>query len=184
MWARNRRRFDEWTQGQKWAAGQFEPRAWRSFWKRHALRPADRWLAGLVSSYQQSLESDKPDHSEAAARLMEVAATSRGCWSLILAQAQQEGFVRKTSDGQSLDLSPGVKELAKFLGRRSRPSPSNAERSSDTLDAYLRRRYGAQDADVRATASRHGGGAGQSDDEAQRDRLALAAHGPDGGTEP
>ncbi|MEE8075868.1 MAG: hypothetical protein V3T60_09625, partial [Candidatus Binatia bacterium] len=32
---------------------------WRSFWKRRALRPEDRWLAPVLDGYLDDLISDK-----------------------------------------------------------------------------------------------------------------------------
>ena len=43
----------------------------------------------------------------------ELAATARGCWMLILAEARDKGFVRDTPNGW--DLQPGMKELARFM---------------------------------------------------------------------
>jgi hypothetical protein len=88
---------------------------WRSFWKRHALRPEDRWLLPLVESYMVELESDKGDATAGERRLMEVAATARGVVLLILRHAADKGFVQSTVGG-GWALHEGVKELVRFMG--------------------------------------------------------------------
>jgi hypothetical protein len=87
---------------------------WRAFWKRHALRPADRWLLPLVAAYQAELEADKGDMTAGERRLMEVAATARGVVALILKHAAERGFIQTTENGWA--LHEGVKELVRFLG--------------------------------------------------------------------
>ncbi len=106
-------------------------RPWRAFWRRRALKMEDRWILPTLEGYAAGLASDKPGLSEAESRLIEVAQISRGASMLILAEAARSGFVRKV-DG-SWDLSPGAKELGKFLsveraslqtlglGRRAKP---------------------------------------------------------------
>lgn len=86
---------------------------WRSFWRRRALRAEDRWILPSLESYSTALASDKPGLTEAEARLIEVSQTARGAMMLILAEAARSGFIRR-KDG-TWDLSPGAKELAKFL---------------------------------------------------------------------
>ena len=104
---------------------------WRSFWRRRALKTSDRWILPTLESYSAGLASDKPGLSEAESRLIEIAQISRGASMLILAEAARSGFIEKAEG--SWDLSPGAKELAKFLsieraslqtlglGRRSKP---------------------------------------------------------------
>ncbi len=119
---------------------------WRSFWKRRALRPEDKWILPTLEGYASGLASDKPGLSEAEARLIEIAQISRGASMLILAEAARSGFIQK--ENGSWDLSPGSKELAKFLsieraslqtlglGRRAKPIQDlakqiQAERQAD-----------------------------------------------------
>lgn len=105
---------------------------WRSFWKRRALRAEDKWILPTLESYASGLASDKPGLTEAEARLIEIGQISRGASMLILAEAARSGFIVK--ENGSWDLSPGAKELAKFLsieraslqtlglGRRAKPA--------------------------------------------------------------
>ncbi len=87
--------------------------AHRAWWRRKALRKEDKWIVPSIERYIQGLRSDKPDASEAEQRLMEVSQISRGATMLILAEAARNGFIVK--DGTSWDLSPGAKDLPKFL---------------------------------------------------------------------
>ncbi len=91
-------------------------RPWEVFWRRRALRPADRWLVPLLETYAAGLINDKGGPAGIAngeARAVEIAQTARAAVMLILAQGVQQGFVR-TVDG-TWDLAPGAKELARFL---------------------------------------------------------------------
>ena len=88
-------------------------RPWRSFWRRRALGPADKWVAPMLDHYRAGLQSDKPDMSETAWRLAEIAMTARGCTMLILSQVREAGFIRTGEDGW--DLHPGAKELPRFM---------------------------------------------------------------------
>jgi hypothetical protein len=128
---------------------------WRSFWKRRALKPADKWVLGLLDEYAAGLASDKPDMSETERRTAQIAETARGCVALIFAEVRKSGFLRQDKDGW--DLQPGAKELARFLNleltalrmlgldRRQKQVPD--------LDMYLRERYGHQAADATADTS-------------------------------
>jgi len=105
--------------------------SWRSFWKRRALKTSDRWVLPVIEGYASGLASDKPGLTEAEARLIEIGQIARGASMLILAEAARSGFIVK--ENGSWDLSPGAKELAKFLsieraslqtlglGRRAKP---------------------------------------------------------------
>ena len=86
---------------------------WRSFWRRRALRVSDRWILPTLEQYSAGLSSDKPNLSEAEARIIELAQTARGATMLILAEAARSGFIIQGESGW--DLAPGAKELAKFL---------------------------------------------------------------------
>jgi hypothetical protein len=109
----------------------------RAWWRRKALRKEDKWIVPTIERYIQGLRSDKPDASEAEQRLMEVSQISRGATMLILAEAARSGFIMK--DGNTWDLSPGAKDLPKFLaierqalqtlglGRRARAIPMLSE---------------------------------------------------------
>lgn len=104
---------------------------WRSFWRRRALRAADKWVLPVIEQYASGLAADKPGLTEAEARLIEIGQISRGATMLILAEAARSGFIVK--ENGSWDLSPGAKELGKFLsieraslqtlglGRRAKP---------------------------------------------------------------
>jgi hypothetical protein len=86
---------------------------WRSFWRRRALKAEDRWILPVLEGYSGGLLSDRPDASEAERRCVEVAQIARGASMLILAEAARSGFI--TPKNGMWDLSPGAKELAKFL---------------------------------------------------------------------
>ena len=104
---------------------------WRAFWRRRALRKEDRWILPVLETYATGLAADKPNLTEAEARIIEIAQTARGSSVLILAEAARSGFTRKV-DG-TWDLSPGAKELSRFLsverqclqtlGLQRRPKP-------------------------------------------------------------
>lgn len=121
---------------------------WRSFWRRRALRPTDAWVASIVAQHLAGSESDKPDMTEGEKRMAEVAATARGCWTLVLSYCQRVGYVRRA--GSSWDLSPGAKELAKFLSveRQSLQALGLDRRQRPAMDlqTYLRERYAAKQA--------------------------------------
>ncbi len=119
---------------------------WRAFWRRRALKPEDKWILPTLERYAGGLASDKPGLSEAEARLIEIAQISRGATMLILAEAARSGFTKP--ERGSWNLSPGAKELAKFLaveraclqtlglGRRAKPIQDlakqiQAERQAD-----------------------------------------------------
>lgn len=86
---------------------------WRSFWKRRALRPEDKWILPTLEGYASGLASDKPNLTEAEARMIEIGQIARGASMLILAECARSGFILK-EDG-SWNLAPGARELAKFL---------------------------------------------------------------------
>ena len=88
-------------------------RPWRTFWRRRALRPEDRWILPTLERYPLGLLSDKPDASEAEKRCIEVAQIARGASMLILAEAARSGFIVKVGD--TWNLSPGAKDLPRFL---------------------------------------------------------------------
>lgn len=104
---------------------------WRSFWRRRALKASDRWVLPVIEGYASGLAADKPGLTAAEGRLIEIGQISRGATMLILAEAARSGFIVK--ENGSWDLSPGAKELAKFLsieraslqtlglGRRAKP---------------------------------------------------------------
>lgn len=88
---------------------------WRSFWRRRALRPDQRWLLPVLDGYQEQLLVDKPDCTAAERRLMELASTARGCTLLILDQVQRRGLLRPLDGTSNWDLSTGAKELKQFM---------------------------------------------------------------------
>ena len=87
--------------------------SWGVFWRRRALKAADRWILPVIENYASGLASDKPGLTQAEARLIEIGQIARGASMLILAEAARSGFVCK-EDG-SWNLAPGARELAKFL---------------------------------------------------------------------
>jgi hypothetical protein len=87
--------------------------AWRSFWKRKAVKPTHRWVLPFVDRYAETLASEKPGLTEAEHRVLEIAQISRGCSMLILAECASVGLIRRIGD--TWDLSPGAKELGKYL---------------------------------------------------------------------
>lgn len=87
---------------------------WRSFWRRRALKAEDRWILPVLEGYANGLLSDKPNATEGEQRCVEIGQIARGATMLILAEAARSGFVTKDKNG-TWDLSPGAKELAKFL---------------------------------------------------------------------
>lgn len=67
---------------------------WRSFWRRRALRPEDRWIEPILRDYSGALVADRggPDAmSGAEAHLIQIAQLARGCTMLILAEAATKG---------------------------------------------------------------------------------------------
>jgi hypothetical protein len=88
--------------------------AWGAFWRRRALKATDRWILPVIENYASGLASDKPLLTQAEARMIEIAQIARGASMLVLAECARSGFTRKV-DGGTWDLSPGAKELAKFL---------------------------------------------------------------------
>jgi len=86
---------------------------WRSFWRRRALKAADKWVLPMLESYSAGLVSDKPNLTQGEARMIEISQMARGATMLILAETARSGFIQKV-DG-TWDLAPGAKELGKFL---------------------------------------------------------------------
>ena len=88
-------------------------RPWNTFFRRKAVSSKNRWILRFLEVYAAGLASDKPGLTEAEARLIEIGQISRGATMLILAEVAASGFIVK--DGNSWDLSPGAKDLPKFL---------------------------------------------------------------------
>jgi hypothetical protein len=86
---------------------------WRTFWRRRALKPSHRWVLPVIERYGSSLANKSTELTQVEHRVIEVAQVSRGCAMLIMAECAESGLIRKTADGW--DLSPGAKELGKFL---------------------------------------------------------------------
>jgi hypothetical protein len=94
---------------------------WRVFWRKRALKPEDRWIVPFVERYMGDLESDKGGPESITAgekRMIEIASIARACTMLILQKANKHGFDRQL-DG-TWDLTPGLKELPKFLTAETR----------------------------------------------------------------
>jgi hypothetical protein len=92
------------------------------FWRRRALRKADRWILRMLSLYVDGLVADKGGPEQITSgqrRNIEIAQIARGASMLILAEIAGRGFIRE-SEGGTWDLAPGAKELAKFLAIEQR----------------------------------------------------------------
>jgi hypothetical protein len=117
---------------------------WRSFWRRRALRPADRWILPVLEGYALALSSDKPGMTETETLMAQNAQTARGAVMLILAEAARSGFTRQVEG--TWDLAPGAKELAKFLtaerGALQAIGLDRRTRPTQTLQGYLETSYG------------------------------------------
>ena len=87
---------------------------WRSFWKRRALRPADRWIAVEAARYRDGLLRDRPDPTEAESRAIELASEAKACRLLIWRSIQETGFTEQRDGG--LRLVPAAEALPKFIG--------------------------------------------------------------------
>lgn len=115
---------------------------WRAFWKRRALRPADKWISVEAMRYQDGLLRDRPDPTEAERRAIELASEAKACRLLIWTALRSQGFTEQHKDG--LRLVPAAEALPRFIGvelgalkllgleRRAKQVPS--------LDAYLETR--------------------------------------------
>lgn len=87
---------------------------WRAFWKRRALKPADRWIAVEAMRYLEGLLRDRPDPTEAERRAIELASEAKACRMLIWAALRTQGFTEPHKDG--LRLVPAADALPKFIG--------------------------------------------------------------------
>ena len=87
--------------------------SWRSFWRRRALKASDKWILPVLEGYAVALANEKPGLSEAERRVIEIGQIARGASMLILAECANSGFIHKANG--TWDLSPGAKELARFL---------------------------------------------------------------------
>lgn len=106
---------------------------WRSFWRRRALRPEDKWILPTLEGYASGLASDKPTLTEGEARMIEIGQIARGATMLILAECARSGFIEK--ENGSWNLSPGARELAKFLSvERSALQTLGLERRARPVD--------------------------------------------------
>ena len=107
--------------------------SWRSFWRRRALKASDKWVLPVIEGYASGLASDKPGLTEGETRMIEIAQIARGASMLILAECARSGFMCRV-DG-TWDLSPGSKELARFLSvERSALQTLGLERRARPLD--------------------------------------------------
>lgn len=113
--------------------------SWRVFWRRRALKPSDKWILPVIESYASGLANDKPGATAGETRMIEIAQIARGATMLILAEAARSGFMTRTEG--TWDLSPGAKELGKFLSvERSALQALGLERRAKpalTLTDYL-----------------------------------------------
>jgi hypothetical protein len=95
-------------------------RPWEVFWRRRALRAADRWLLPLLEEYGDGLTHHAGGEANISAvelRLIEIAKIARGCSLLILHDSASYGRVRGVTEkgNQTWALAPGYAELPRFL---------------------------------------------------------------------
>jgi hypothetical protein len=121
---------------------------WRTFWRRRALQPENRWLVPVLESYAEQLAADKGGNDAITAgekRVLEIAQVARGAAMLIMAEAGRSGFTQNTEKGW--DLHPGVKELGRFLGleRQALGDLGLGRRAKDVpnLQEYLQKKSAA-----------------------------------------
>jgi len=95
---------------------------YRTYWRRRALKPEDKWALALIADYIPQLVSDKGGTecvTAAEMRLIELASAARLCWLIALAH-QRDAECAKF-------MSIENRVLARLgLERRSRPVPSLA----------------------------------------------------------
>lgn len=85
----------------------------RAYFKRGVVHKKYRWIVAFLKRYSDGLLRDKPDATEAERRLVNVGETAYGVRMMILEEAKENGFIVK--DGNTWDLSPGLKDLPRFL---------------------------------------------------------------------
>lgn len=85
----------------------------RTYLKRGVVSQKYAWILPFLKRYSDALLRDKPDATEAERRLVNVGETAYGVRMMILEEAKQNGFIVK--QGDTWDLSPGVKDLPRFL---------------------------------------------------------------------
>jgi hypothetical protein len=96
---------------------------WATYWRRRALKPADRWALALVADYVPSLIADKggaDNVSYAEQRVMELAAVARVCWALAMVAGNLDAVARFVGVERQALADIG-------LERRARPTPSLRE---------------------------------------------------------
>lgn len=108
---------------------------WAVYWKRRALKPADRWALALVADYVPQLLTDKGGEgavSFAERKVMELAAVARVCWALAMAAGNLDVVSRFVgAERQALtDLG---------LQRRAKPVPTATEIMRDARAGAERR---------------------------------------------
>lgn len=86
----------------------------RTYLKRGVVSKKYEWILPFLKRYSEALLRDKPDATEAERRLVNVGETAYGVRLMILQEAKENGFIVK--QGDTWDLSPGVKDLPRFLG--------------------------------------------------------------------
>lgn len=77
---------------------------WEVFWRKRAVRPADRWILPVLSAYAASLVSDRggPEVMSAAeGHMVTLAQIARGCTMLVLTEAAQRGGIASRRHGAS-----------------------------------------------------------------------------------
>ncbi len=91
---------------------------WRVLWRRGVLPVKYAWMRPVLEAFGDGLIQDRGGVEQvttAQRAIVEVAQIARGCATIIMAEAAEQGFILPGVDGKGWDLHPGVKELVKFL---------------------------------------------------------------------
>jgi hypothetical protein len=105
---------------------------WKTYWKRRALKPDDRWVLTLVRDYVPALVADKGGDdavSYAQLKVMELAAVARACWALALAAGNLEAVARFVGVERNCLADLG-------LERRAKPLPTLAEIMAESAERH------------------------------------------------
>ncbi len=91
---------------------------WRVLWRRGVLPTKYAWMRPVLEAFGDGLIQDQGGVGQvttAQRAIVEVAQIARGCATIIMAEAAEQGFILPGENGKGWDLHPGVKELARFL---------------------------------------------------------------------
>jgi len=124
---------------------------WRSFWRRRALRPEDRFVLSVVDRLAEFLINDKggPQNMTAAeVVLVQNIQIARACAMLCMQAIGEEGGFRLNADGQR-EATPGMRELPRFLSaeRQAIQALGTSRRAAPALNLndYLKQRSQGQE---------------------------------------